>query len=208
VKLQSNNTSGHSGVTWSKYHRKWRVNLRIAKKDKFFGYFRQLEDAVDARNAAVEEYRDQIQMSNNEWSLKCKKYFSEEDRKAAAKEYSQLWHKNNQKHSYYIGLKASAVRKGVKFTLPPEIVDTITSCCENCGKKMNIARGTGVRGVQDNSVSCDRLVPDGDYEPDNIWWICGRCNRIKSNATIDELTKLVANIRAKQSVLHIKKIAA
>lgn len=37
------------------------------------------------------------------------------------------------------------------------------------------------------------------YVPGNVWIICNKANRIKSNATIDELERIVSGLRAKMS---------
>lgn len=50
--------------------------------------------------------------------------------------------------------------------------------------------GKGVRG--DTSPSLDRKDPSAGYTPDNIWVISWRANRLKSDATIEELEKLVS----------------
>lgn len=53
---QSNNTSGHVGVSWDNYHNRWEANIKIDRKKKFIGYFKELEDAVNARKEAEVKY--------------------------------------------------------------------------------------------------------------------------------------------------------
>lgn len=49
--LQTTNTSGHTGVSWSYAKGKWLVQLN----HKHIGYFRTKEQAIEARNAASKE---------------------------------------------------------------------------------------------------------------------------------------------------------
>lgn len=51
--LQSNNTSGAKGVTWHKNRQSWLVRIKINGKEKFVGWFKDFEEAVEERNAAI-----------------------------------------------------------------------------------------------------------------------------------------------------------
>lgn len=54
--LQSNNTSGHKGVTWFKRLGLWQVYINKDSKRKNLGYFSTIEDAVKARQKAESRY--------------------------------------------------------------------------------------------------------------------------------------------------------
>ena len=54
--LSKNNTSGYTGVSWSKRENKWVSHIRVDKKQKFLGYFLQKEDAILARLEAEAKY--------------------------------------------------------------------------------------------------------------------------------------------------------
>jgi len=47
--IQSNNTSGYVGVSWNKKRNKYRVYIKIDRKQIHLGYYQNFEDAVDAR---------------------------------------------------------------------------------------------------------------------------------------------------------------
>ncbi len=53
---QSNNTSGHPGVSWYKQSSKWVARIRHNQKLIHLGYFENLEDAIAARKAAEKFY--------------------------------------------------------------------------------------------------------------------------------------------------------
>lgn len=48
--IQSNNTSGYTGVTYDKNRNKWQSQIKINGKNKFLGRFDNIEDAVKFRN--------------------------------------------------------------------------------------------------------------------------------------------------------------
>jgi hypothetical protein len=64
--------------------------------------------------------------------------------------------------------------------------------CECCGRRFDL-RG----GDSNSSPSIDKVIPSEGYVVDNIALLCWRCNRLKFNATLDELEKLVAWLRSR-----------
>lgn len=55
--------------------------------------------------------------------------------------------------------------------------------------------GNGIRGP--NSPSLDRIDPTKGYTRDNVWIISWRANDLKKNASLNELEKLVTNLKLK-----------
>lgn len=54
--ILSTNTSGVTGVSWSKQKNKWRAYITIDNKQKSLGYYFNKEDAIKARKEAEEKY--------------------------------------------------------------------------------------------------------------------------------------------------------
>lgn len=54
--LRSNNTSGTTGIFWSKQAKKWRVALVCNKEYHHIGYFKTKTEAKKARKEAEEKY--------------------------------------------------------------------------------------------------------------------------------------------------------
>lgn len=69
----------------------------------------------------------------------------------------------------------------------------LTKVCRDCGRELPLGRfyknGTGYR--PECKAELDRLVPSKGYVKGNVRWISRRANRIKSDATIDELKKIL-----------------
>jgi hypothetical protein len=56
----------------------------------------------------------------------------------------------------------------------------------------------GVGGHRDNSPTLDKIIPKRGYVPDNVAVISFRANRIKNNATSEEIFKIAAWLRSKE----------
>lgn len=54
--LQSNNTSGHKGISWSKQHKKWETYIWKNGVKIMLGIFKNFNDAVSIRERAEEKY--------------------------------------------------------------------------------------------------------------------------------------------------------
>ena len=63
-RMQSNNTSGHTGVSWSKQHKKWEAYITINKHRKHLGIFKYQSDAIKARKEAEEKYFGEYSYDN------------------------------------------------------------------------------------------------------------------------------------------------
>jgi hypothetical protein len=50
--IQSNNSSGVTGVAWYKRHKKWHVRIVVNGENRHLGYYGHLQDAIFARHAA------------------------------------------------------------------------------------------------------------------------------------------------------------
>lgn len=55
-KMSKNNTSGVTGVSWSKVHNLWRARIHFKRKEISLGYYANFDDAVKARKEAEDKY--------------------------------------------------------------------------------------------------------------------------------------------------------
>jgi hypothetical protein len=56
ISLPKHNKSGHIGVSWDKSQKKWSVFVKVNKKNKWLGYYKNLDDAVQVRKAGEKQY--------------------------------------------------------------------------------------------------------------------------------------------------------
>lgn len=50
-------------------------------------------------------------------------------------------------------------------------------------------------GIQNDSPTIDKIIPNLGYVKGNVWVISAKANRMKSNATVEELELLVKNLK-------------
>ncbi len=86
-------------------------------------------------------------------------------------------------------LKSSAKKRDIPFTLLLSDMDEIgiPIVCPILGIPLHFNR----HKVEDNSISFDRIDSSKGYSLDNVIVISYRANKLKSNATIDEMKKIV-----------------
>ena len=95
------------------------------------------------------------------------------------KDFKLLW--NN--------LKSSAEKRSIPFSLSLSDMDDIgiPIVCPILGLPLYFHRNK----VEDDSISFDRIDSSKGYSVDNLIVISYRANKLKSNATLDEMRKLV-----------------
>lgn len=88
--------------------------------------------------------------------------------------------------------RARAKERGVPFSITTADLARVTNC-PILGIPMDFAKKG--RGAADNSPSIDRIDPAKGYVPGNVWIISSKANRMKSDATLQELELLVTKLR-------------
>lgn len=90
------------------------------------------------------------------------------------------------------GMRNRSRIKGIEFDSGSfsvaHLMDRLSSNpnCECCGKLLDISFKSDGK-ANENSPSMDRVNPTGGYVKNNVAILCWRCNRIKQNATSQEL---------------------
>jgi len=100
------------------------------------------------------------------------------------------WHRDNPQRSYVLAAKKRARIAGLPFNL--EDCDIVfPDLCPALGIPIYLEHTDGPRRRTDNTPSLDRLVPDKGYVRGNVRIISWRANRLKNDATLEELKLLV-----------------
>ena len=88
----------------------------------------------------------------------------------------------------YNRLKASASKRGIPFDLTMSDLNNLSFpiVCPILGISLKYNRGK----AEDNSYSIDRIDSSKGYSVENIVVISLKANKLKSNATSDELKKI------------------
>lgn len=90
--------------------------------------------------------------------------------------------------------KERANREHLDFSITQEDI-TVPDVCPLLG--LALIRGRNTKGANPESPTLDRVDPRLGYVKGNIWVISWRANRLKSDATLDELTRLVSGLASR-----------
>jgi hypothetical protein len=99
---------------------------------------------------------------------------------------SKQWHRENPEKSLWVAAKSRARRQGLPFNI--EVTDVVfPKVCPILGIPILSAQ-EGKRS--DNTPSVDKIIPSKGYVKGNVMVISWRANRLKSDASLEELEKL------------------
>ena len=84
--------------------------------------------------------------------------------------------------------------KGLSFTISVSDI-FIPKRCPVFGTPLISHRGDARKFWYDDSPTLDRIIPSLGYIPSNVWVISYRANKIKSDASLEELNKIIEAIR-------------
>lgn len=86
-------------------------------------------------------------------------------------------------------LKASANSQGVPYDLTPEYLESIwTGKCAIFGTPISYL----AEDFERPTAEIDKIKPELGYVQGNVAWVSHRANRLKDNATLEELKMVVA----------------
>jgi hypothetical protein len=122
-----------------------------------------------------------------------KKYFRDYRRthveQARARDRA-YYHRLSLEALLYRGAKKRAKERGIKFTLRLEDI-IVPKYCPLLGMRLQ----RGIKTSVDSSPTLDRKKPSRGYVRGNIWVISAKANRMKSDASLAEMIRLVRNWR-------------
>lgn len=112
------------------------------------------------------------------------------------KEYRRQYVLKNYDKHLYDKCKARCKKDGITFNLTPDDIK-IPNKCPVLGIKLK----PSIKGISENNPTIDRIIPSLGYVKGNIVVVSWRANRLKSNASFDEIRRLYEFYAKKQGVL-------
>lgn len=112
----------------------------------------------------------------------CKRCAAIKDTEYALNNSLSVWFKNK---------RNSAKLNGIEFNITLDNILPLPDKCPVLDIPLTSYLGKGIRGFYPDSVSLDRINPNKGYVKDNVKVISGRANRLKNNATIEELESII-----------------
>lgn len=88
----------------------------------------------------------------------------------------------------FMAAKFRAKQKSIPFTLTLSEMPNIPERCPVFG--FELEKGGNGRGLRDRSPSLDKIIPSLGYVAGNVQIISGKANKMKANATTEEIGKL------------------
>lgn len=119
-----------------------------------------------------------------------KKIVYENRSRLRSRKKSVLYRQKRFVKSRWLGAKGRAKRHGLDFDIEPEDI-LIPEFCPVLGIKLKTEIGTGSSiEARETAPSLDRIDNNKGYTKDNILVVSNRANRLKSNATPEELIRI------------------
>ncbi len=103
--------------------------------------------------------------------------------------------KTNHKYQIWSHARKRAKANNLEIDISPNDIPDIPSVCPILGIKLKRNINKSKHGPSDNSPSLDRIDCQKGYIKGNIRIISNRANRIKSNATLEELEKIYKDLK-------------
>lgn len=98
--------------------------------------------------------------------------------------------RKTREYNLWVAAKKRAREQGLLFTITLEDI-IIPQVCPVFGLPLCV----GTQEEHDNGPSLDRKNPKKGYIPNNVWVISYRANRVKNDATLEELEALVSAMK-------------
>lgn len=156
-------------------------------------YYKANKEKIDAQN--LKNY-----YKNREYRIKKNSEYQKthpDVRKRASRKYRETsWRKNS------IGAaKNRAKKKGIPFDknlCESDLSESMTCPC--CNRTMKVES----KQAENASPTVDKIIPELGYIKGNIIALCYRCNRLKSDATPEELEMIAKFMREQIKIVKEK----
>jgi len=119
------------------------------------------------------------------------------------RKYMQEWlaiPENRMRHCLGQARRRSRIA-GIEFDICIDDLLPLPAVCPILGITINYG-GTKARGFVNDSPSIDKIKPNLGYVKGNVRVICWRANRLKSDATLDELLSIVDYVKRESATCN------
>ncbi len=182
----------YGGNGFFKTCKKCRSNSRDFSRKYYSESEHKTTKSINAK-IHYEEHKEEILPKNKKYRSENKDkiatYERSEKRKTETSEWTKKKRKENPPRFLYYAAKRRAKLQNIEFSITEEDIREIYPEDNLCPiLKISIAPNEGK--MKDNSPSLDRIVPSKGYIKGNILVISYKANRIKNDATPEELEQV------------------
>jgi len=154
-----------------------------------------LSESLTPRQKATLNWRkahpEQVKETKNKWNEANRQKVREDKQRWMAKPENRIKHTLGQ-------AKRRATKDGREFDITIQDLLPLPTVCPVLGIELNYT-GTKVRGFVDTSPSIDRIDSSKGYIKGNVQIISWRANRVKSDASVEELEAVIKYMKGHQS---------
>lgn len=128
-------------------------------------------------------------------------YYQQHQRESNARK--DRWRNANPEKVLLRNAKKRAKEKGLDFSIEASDI-VVPEVCPVFKMPLVLAHGKGKRGYNpaQDTPTLDRIDNTKGYVKGNVWVISWKANRLKNNATVDDLKRLVAALESYSSPIH------
>lgn len=175
-------------------------SCRFRKKEEKKRYNQKYPDKIiEIKARDYINNKDKYANRNKTWRENNKEKLRDYEKSPKRKEKNSLWRKNKRKQDpclfMFYAAKRRAKIEGLPFSISKEDIKNIYPIDNKC-PMLGIDLFISDKISTDNSPSLDKIIPEKGYIKENILIISYKANRIKNNATIDELGKIFNFLRS------------
>jgi hypothetical protein len=146
--------------------------------------------------------KEEISRRNKEYREKNRDKLIAYDKSPQRKAFHKTWLLKKRQEDpcrfIFYSAKHRAKKDNILFTITKEDVYSLYPSDGKC-PILGIELSPNTKTTQDSSPSLDRIVPEKGYVIGNIVVVSHRANRIKNNATLEDLKKIVCFLEKREA---------
>lgn len=166
---------------------------------------RKLAKSAQAKTYYV-QYKEEVSKKNKEWRKANKEKLKKYEQSSERKEFHKQWLINKKQEDpsrfIYYSAKQRSKASNIIFNITKQDVLDVYPRDNKC-PMLGLVLKVNIEKTKENSPSLDRIIPEKGYVKGNIIVISHKANRIKNNASLDDLEKIVEYLKLELKTISL-----
>jgi hypothetical protein len=195
--------------------------VKLDENQKNVGYFKLCDKCRDKSRKAnnlkkdrksklskvyYNKYKKEIKQKNKKWREANKEKLKEYENSPQRKEFHKQWLKDKKKEDpcrfIFYSAKQRSKAANVVFNITKQDVLDVYPRDNKC-PMLGLTLKINTEKTKENSPSLDRIVPEKGYVKNNIIIISHKANRIKNNASLEDLERIVEYLKLELKTINL-----